>query len=113
MTTKKQEADPSASDTDANTMTATAELDQFLQSPQTSVGKPRSINLGGLWLNTSRHGAVYLSGSLGACRIMVFKNPNKLTDDHPDYNIVLGERPPKAKAPADALHEGDGMGVPD
>jgi len=48
-----------------------------------------SISLCGLWENTSTKGERYLSGSLGNMKIMVFKNKNKLAENHPDYRVVL------------------------
>lgn len=45
----------------------------------------------GLWLNKSKSGKKYLSGSLGifGWRIAIFKNENKQTDKSPDYNLVI------------------------
>ena len=51
------------------------------------------MSLGGLWVNKSqKDGSVYLSGSLGRLKIMVFKNNTKSREEHPDYNMVLAEK---------------------
>lgn len=46
--------------------------------------------IGGLWLNESKAGEKYFSGSFGiGARILIFKNKNKESDNHPDYNMYI------------------------
>ena len=52
------------------------------------------VNLGGLWQQTDKNGNKYLSGSLGAfAKLLIFPNRNKTSDNAPDYNMVLVEKP--------------------
>ena len=59
--------------------------------------------IGALWLKQSQDGKQYLSGVIqdisGDINIAVFKNDKKESDKHPDYNIVLSERPKPAPQP--------------
>ena len=55
----------------------------------------KPIRLGGLWLNTSKSGIKYMSGSFGFAQILVFKNDNKQKDNDPDYTICIAEKPQK------------------
>jgi uncharacterized protein (DUF736 family) len=93
----KEKSDVSESANVTESSVEHAEVDEFLGTSPTKRQGTRTINLGGLWLNTSKGGAVYLAGSLGRCKILIFKNPNKENEDHPDYNIVLAERESKPK----------------
>lgn len=51
------------------------------------------IQLMALWENTSKSGAVYMTGTLGRNRIVAFKNNRKEKDSHPDWLVYLQERP--------------------
>jgi hypothetical protein len=47
------------------------------------------VRLTGLWVNETKDGKKYFSGSLGAARVVIFKNDHKETDKHPDYILYL------------------------
>lgn len=51
------------------------------------------VRLTGLWLNETKDGVKYFSGSLGAARVVIFKNDHKESSKHPDY--VLYVSPPQ------------------
>jgi hypothetical protein len=54
------------------------------------------VKLSGLWEKRSRKGHAYLSGSLGAAGLLVFRNRNKQRETDPDF--ILFARPgPGAK----------------
>lgn len=64
------------------------------------------IKLAPLWKFKNKNG-VYLGGSVGDVRYYVFPNQHKHPEGHadyektkaqPDYQICIGERPPKAEA---------------
>lgn len=55
------------------------------------------INATGLWQNKTRNGDMYLSGNMGAVRVLIFKNTRKKHDKEPDYHMVLTENRPKDK----------------
>lgn len=44
-------------------------------------------NIGGLWLQESKNGIKYFSGKINNQKILIFKNKNKKSDNHPDYLI--------------------------
>ena len=57
------------------------------------------ISLTGLWKNTTKDGREYWSGSLGMAKLLVFPNRKKEEgSNQPDFNLVLGERPPRAES---------------
>lgn len=48
------------------------------------------VKLTGLWENTTAKGEKYFSGSLGAARLLMFRNSYKEDgDNQPDYNLFL------------------------
>lgn len=48
------------------------------------------VNIGGLWVNKTKDGEVYLSGYLNGARLLIFKNKFKDSENKPDYimNVV-------------------------
>lgn len=70
-------------------------------------------NAGALWLKVSKNGLTFMSGVIEIAgqkhKIVVFKNKQKKTDKHPDYQILLSEdrqqgqqrqeQPPKEEMP--------------
>ncbi len=60
--------------------------------------KENTVKLGGLWINKTREGKVFMSGSFGySAQILVFKNEYKKTDKDPDYIVYLGQKERKEK----------------
>ena len=59
------------------------------------------VKLTGLWKNTSKDGKTYLSGSLGAVRVLVFPNEYKKTEKDPDFNLLLSPKEDKDHKPVD------------
>ena len=57
------------------------------------------IELSGLWLNDSKEGKKYFSGSLGRARLLVFKNDFKKDEREPDYLLYLDKPVKKESAP--------------
>ena len=56
----------------------------------------RRIKLSGLWLNESKAGEKYFSGSLGSNgKLLIFKNGKKSKDTDPDYSLYLVPKAPK------------------
>jgi len=49
------------------------------------------IQLTGLWLNEGKRGK-FMSGSLGAARILVFRNTHKTDPKHPDYLVYIAPK---------------------
>lgn len=47
------------------------------------------VNIGGLWVNKSKNGEVYLSGYLNGARLLVFKNNFKEHEKQPDYVMYV------------------------
>lgn len=47
------------------------------------------VNIGGLWVNKSRAGEIYLSGYLNGARLVIFKNNFKEQDKQPDYVMYV------------------------
>lgn len=47
------------------------------------------VRIGGLWKNKAKSGISYLSGNLGAGRILIFPNRNKERDGQPDYELFI------------------------
>ena len=57
--------------------------------------KERRIKLSGLWLNESKAGEKYFSGSLGTNgKLLVFKNEKKEKESDPDYSLYLVPKAP-------------------
>ena len=50
------------------------------------------VEIGGLWLNESKGGEKYFSGSLGSARLIIFKNKFKEADNQPDYRLYVAPR---------------------
>ncbi len=57
------------------------------------------LNLTGLWMQKTKDGTPYMSGSFGrGINILVFKNTKKRPDSKdPDYNVCLAQSEPKNK----------------
>ena len=63
--------------------------------------KERRIKLSGLWLNESKAGEKYFSGSLGTNgKLLVFKNGKKEKESDPDYSLYLVPKPAKQEVGA-------------
>lgn len=71
----------------------------------------RRIKLSGLWLNKSKAGESYFSGSLGSNgKLLIFKNSKKEEGSkQPDYELYLVPTAPKQDGEAKADEDG---GVP-
>ena len=54
-------------------------------SEETTQEKDMMINIGGLWLNESKKGDVYLSGCLNGARLLILPNNFKKSDKEPDF----------------------------
>jgi uncharacterized protein (DUF736 family) len=50
------------------------------------------VEIGGLWENETRDGETYYSGSLGQAKLLVFRNKNKKSSKHPDFNIFVAPK---------------------
>ena len=65
-------------------------------------------DIGALWLNVSKAGTKYMSGSVEIdgvkTKIVVFKNNYKEEEKHPDYKIYLSQ-PQGALAREEKAHE--------
>jgi len=46
-----------------------------------------------LWERTSAKGNRYLTGRLGAARVLVMENRDRQGDDHPTHLLMLAEAP--------------------
>ncbi len=59
------------------------------------------INASGLWKNKDKNGNIYLSGSLGGVRVLVFPVKNKTSEKSPDYTLCFApnEQPASAQQP--------------
>lgn len=57
--------------------------------------KDAMVSIGGLWVNTSQNGDMYLAGYLGNAKLYIFKNKQKKLDGQPDYYMTVA--PNKAK----------------
>ena len=62
------------------------------------------INATGLWINKTKNGDEYLSGSLGGVKVLIFKNNNKKQENHPDYQMIFApnEKRPTEKKESDS-----------
>jgi hypothetical protein len=79
------------------------------QPPQQQRQDAPMTKLCGLWRATSKDGSTsYLSGSLGAARVLIFKNKYKEAENHPDYNVFIVPATPKPKQPGDSGGTGGG-----
>jgi hypothetical protein len=47
------------------------------------------INATGLWKNKDKNGNVFLAGSMGGVRVLVFPVKNKQSEKSPDYTLVF------------------------
>jgi len=56
------------------------------------------VKLTGLWKNTDKEGKIYLSGSLGGVKVLVFPNAFKKAEKDPDYNLFFAPKEDKDKA---------------
>jgi hypothetical protein len=66
------------------------------------------LRVTGLWENDARDGSQYLSGSVGALRILVFKNKyKKKNSNQPDYNLYIAPSEPKEKSVQEEAEERD------
>jgi len=55
------------------------------------------VNIGGLWVNKTKSGEIYLSGYLNGARLLIFKNNFKKDEKQPDYVMYVTphlQRPP-------------------
>lgn len=64
----------------------------------------RRIYLSGLWLETSKNGEKYFTGSMGQNgKLLIFKNSKREeSSKQPDYNLYLVPKPPKQDGEAKA-----------
>lgn len=65
--------------------------------------------LTGVYKNKTKDGKVYLSGSLGAARLLILPNDFKRNDRDPDYNVLVVPAKEKSAPAAAAPPEGDGL----
>lgn len=65
------------------------------------------IELSGLWLNESKDGQKYFSGSLGRARLIIFKNTFKKEEKEPDYLLYIDERTKKEATSTNQLEDED------
>jgi len=47
------------------------------------------VNIGGLWVNKSKSGEIYLSGYLNGAKLLIFKNNFKKDEKQPDYVMYV------------------------
>ena len=59
------------------------------------------IGITGLWKQTDANGRVYLAGSLGFAKILIFRNEKKENERQPDYRFCIAESEKKEQEPAD------------
>ncbi len=55
----------------------------------TQTDQSTMLNVTGLWLNKSKSGVSYMSGSLGNLRVLIFRNTHKTQDKQPDYQLCF------------------------
>lgn len=58
------------------------------------------VKLMGLWTNTSKSGMKYMSGTLGACRVLIFPNGYRRNENDPSHIVYLAPREKKEDAGA-------------
>lgn len=68
--------------------------------------------LTGLWLNETKNGEKYFSGSLGFLKMLIFKNKYKETENHPDYLIYLAPKEEKKTEDEPVKAEDDNDDLP-
>lgn len=49
----------------------------------------KMVNIGGLWVNKTNAGEIYLSGYLNGARLLIFKNNFKEHEKQPDYVMYV------------------------
>lgn len=50
----------------------------------------KMIPLGGMWINRTKEGKVYMSGNLSyGAKLVMFKNEHKSKDSEPDYVLYI------------------------
>lgn len=64
-------------------------------SNNTDQQKSDLLRVGGLWRNETKDGKVYLAGSFGNLRLMVFENGFKESENDPDYILNVAQAKPK------------------
>lgn len=73
--------------------------------------KKQTVKLMGLWENEDKQGQIYLSGTLGNARVLVFRNGfKKPGDNSPDWVVQLApqeKKPEKKPEPNREDIEGD------
>jgi len=65
------------------------------------------IELTGLWLNETKSGKKYFSGTLGGAKLLIFVNEYKEKDAHPDYKMFIAKKQKKEEG-----QQQDNKGVP-
>jgi hypothetical protein len=55
-----------------------------------------------LWVNKSKDGKQYMSGTLGDMKIMIFKNDRKEKENQPDYVAYLAPKERKEQQQQEA-----------
>lgn len=53
------------------------------------------VRLTGLWKHTSKDGKLFLSGAIGAAKVLVLQNEFKKEPGDPDFNLFLAPREEK------------------
>ena len=61
--------------------------------------RENQIKLSGLWLNESKKGIKYFSGSNDGKKYTIFKNTYKEKDSQPDYNLYVQPLNPYEEQP--------------
>lgn len=56
------------------------------------MSKDSIIHLTGIWINESKNKGVYMQGSLGHSKLLIFKNKNKRKETDPDFNMYIAPR---------------------
>lgn len=58
------------------------------------------VQICGLWVNTSKAGNEYMTGSLGTAKVIAFRNSRKTHGDNlPDWHVYITERQRKEEPP--------------
>ena len=68
-----------------------------MANEQSNEQQSQLIEVSGLWKNTDKTGASYLSGNWGAVKLFVFPNKNKKTDKEPLYRLYISQAVRKNK----------------
>jgi len=61
--------------------------------------RENQIKLSGLWLNETKNGQKYFSGSNNGQKYTIFKNSFKEKDSQPDYNLYVEPLEQEQNAP--------------